>query len=135
MNFSFPYRPSFMHFWQLKSYWRELKVGWVCLFYTSNDRIRPQICDEDIEFHTYEEICTEPALVIKEVTDEDIKLVCDEMAAFRKYFESALLASKGNNDLENFWLRKSKKPVLAVLLVQKGNEKKLYRGRDVAALW
>lgn len=64
------------------------------------------------------------------IHDPLVRMVVEEMKDFREYFESALVASAGNNDLEHFWLRKSKKPVLAVLLVQKpGQLPKLYRGR------
>ena len=36
-----------------------------------------------------------------------------------------------DNDVKDFWLRKSKKPVLSVLLVQKGDQVKLYRGTNM----
>lgn len=55
--------------------------------------------------------------------------VIEEMSAFRAEFSQV---TQGNvaNDLGSFWLRKTKKPVLAVLLVQKpGKPFKLYRGR------
>ena len=39
------------------------------------------------------------------------------------------------DDLASFWLRKTKKPVLAVLLVQKkGCEPKLYRGTNMEVI-
>lgn len=64
---------------------------------------------------------------LQDVTDPLILKVIDEMNAFRKEF--MFEATNKNNDLLGFWLRKTKKPVLAVLLVQKdGQEAKLYRG-------
>ena len=37
-----------------------------------------------------------------------------------------------DNDLSTFWLRKTKKPVLAVLLVRKSDQSlKLYRGTNM----
>jgi len=51
------------------------------------------------------------------------------MAAFRAEFTHVVHHSEVENDLSSFWLRKSQKPVLAVLLVQKpGQPFKLYRG-------
>lgn len=38
------YRPSFMHYWQLKTFWHQAKICW-----------------DDIEWHSFEEICTTPA--------------------------------------------------------------------------
>jgi hypothetical protein len=115
------YRPSYMHFWQLKTFWR-----------------KKQVCEDDIECHSFEEIATEPAtaltslengvLVCKTQADPLVNLVIDDMNAFRTEFTQQL--STTSNDISSFWLRKSKKPVLAVLLVKKdGESPKLYRGR------
>jgi hypothetical protein len=88
-----------------------------------------QICEDDIECHSYEEISTEPAIKIENTThDPLVHAVIEEMSAFRAEFSQV---AQGNvaNDLASFWLRKTKKPVLAVLLVQKpGKPFKLYRG-------
>ena len=49
--------------------------------------------------------------------------------AFRAEFTSVVNNSEIENDISSFWLRKTKKPVLAVLLVQKpGQPFKLFRG-------
>lgn len=51
------------------------------------------------------------------------------MTSFRMHFARVMADQSSDNDLASFWLRKTKKPVLAVLLVQKENgEPKLYRG-------
>lgn len=91
-----------------------------------------QICEDDIECHSYEEISTEPALKIENTRqDPQVSAVLAEMQKFREDF-AAVLLNDIKNDLGSFWLRKTKKPVLAVLLVQKPNGPyKLYRGRRV----
>lgn len=58
-----------------------------------------------------------------------VHAVLQEMEAFRAEFTSVVNNSEVENDISSFWLRKTKKPVLAVLLVQKpGQPFKLYRG-------
>ena len=55
--------------------------------------------------------------------------VVTEMALFREEFTRVVSDQSRENDLSAFWLRKTKKPVLAVLLVQKpGEQFKLFRG-------
>jgi hypothetical protein len=103
------YRPQYFHFWQLKTFWSECKI-----------------CFDDIECHSYEVISAEPA-IDPNAANADMRLVLDEMAAFRREFQQTL---QQDNDIENFWLRKSGKPVLAVLLVKKpGQQPCLYRGK------
>jgi cytidine deaminase len=108
-----PYRPSYLHFWQLKSFWHDTKI-----------------VDDDIEMHSFEEMETVPAFEASNVADKNTSLVIDEMKAFRQEFLATL---EGRNDVTQFWLRKTKKPVLAVLLVQSPNHPKpiLYRGTNM----
>ena len=111
------YKPTYIHFWQIKTFWRKM-----------------QICEDDVEWHTFEEIATEPAIALKGAEsqfDTQTKLVVNEMQKFRSEFTKKLVENSGD-DLGTFWLRKTKKPVLAVLLVQKDNEEpKLYRGTNM----
>ena len=108
-----PYRPSYLHFWQLKSFWHDTKI-----------------VDDDIEMHSFEEMETVPAFEASNVADSNTSLVIQEMKAFRQDFLATL---EGRNDVTQFWLRKTKKPVLAVLLVQSPNHAKpiLYRGTNM----
>lgn len=63
--------------------------------------------------------------------DPMVRLVLDEMTQFRNHFSTVLSNGHQQNDLSSFWLRKTKKPVLAVLLVQKEDgPPKLYRGLE-----
>jgi len=108
-----PYRPTYFHFWQLKTFWHESKIT-----------------VEDIEVHSFEEMETEPATAVNETSDT-VTMVVNEMNAFRKDFISTL-KDGGRSDLRSFWLRKTKKPVLAVLLVKKTDGQYiLYRGTNM----
>ena len=65
-------------------------------------------------------------------TDSTVRLVVAEIIRFKEEFELIRNDSLIKTDLASFWLRKTKKPVLAVLLVQKpGGRPKLYRGTNM----
>lgn len=109
-----PYRPTYFHFWQLKTFWHATKVT-----------------TEDIEVHSFEEMETVPAIAV-DMTSGLVQKVINEMKAFRKDFLETLNGDCRNSDLSSFWLRKSKKPVLAVLLVQNQNgDQVMYRGMNM----
>ncbi len=105
-----PYRPSFMHMWELKTFWHHAKM-----------------CLEDVELHSFEDIDTAPPVPLSHA-DARAQLVAQEMLRFKE--EVVANYRQGLcGDLSTFWLRKTKKPVLAVLLVQKeGQPPILYRG-------
>lgn len=105
------YRPQYFHYWQLKTFWRK--------------RI---LCEDDIECHSFDMITTEPAISVSQLSG-NLKLVVDEMQKFYDEFQRITNDNSIEHDLNSFWLRKSGKPVLTILLVQKPNEEpKLYRG-------
>jgi hypothetical protein len=85
------YRPTYFHFWQLKTFWHDNKI-----------------CDDDIEVHSFESMETAPAMEVQK-TGSDVQMVVDEMKRFRQSFIKNL---EGDNDIKNFWLRKTRKPVL-----------------------
>ena len=113
------FHPTYFHIWQLKTFWHDRKL-----------------CYDDLEVFSFSEIDTTPALDVnlldkKKTESKEVKLVIDEMLRFKvEYLESVLLS---NSDVKDFWLRKTKKPVLSVLLVRKGEsgEVKLYRGTNM----
>ncbi|KAL7485655.1 hypothetical protein ACHAW6_011248 [Cyclotella cf. meneghiniana] len=108
-----PYRPTYFHFWQLKTFWHDSKIT-----------------TEDIEVHSFEEMETVPAIAVDQTSGEVLKVI-NEMNDFRRDFLETVKEG-GRSDLASFWLRKTKKPVLAVLLVQKPNgEQMLYRGTNM----
>jgi cytidine deaminase len=109
-----PYKPTYFHFWQLKTFWHESKV-----------------VDDDIEVHSFETMETLPPVDADRVQDPGLQAVVQEMRAF--YHEMTNTLASGNNDIHRFWLRKTHKPVLAVLLVQSADmaEPRLYRGTNM----
>jgi hypothetical protein len=107
-----PYRPTYFHFWQLKTFWHDSKI-----------------CDDDIEVHSFESMETVPATEVQK-THSDVQRVVEEMRSFRQDFIKSL--SEGENDIRTFWLRKTKKPVLAVLLVNRpGKGPIMHRGTNM----
>lgn len=109
-----PYKPIYYHFWQLKTFWHDSKL-----------------CDEDIEVHPFEEMETAPAMDAATTTDDQVRMVVEEMKRFRHHFLETLDGKR--NDIRDFWLRKTRKPVLAVLLVQdaKTGQHRMHRGANM----
>ena len=107
------YRPTYFHFWQLKTFWHESKI-----------------VDDDIEVHSFEAMETTPAVDTDRLVDPNMLLVVKEMKVFR---DKMLRSLSEANDIHKFWLRKTHKPVLAVLLVQSKDMKKpiVYRGTNM----
>ncbi|CAJ1949917.1 unnamed protein product [Cylindrotheca closterium] len=108
------YRPTYYHCWQLKTFWHESKI-----------------VDSDIEIHSFEEMETVPALSTKQLQDKPLVMqVVDEIKTFS--MEMTRIMSFDNHDIQKFWLRKTHKPVLAVLAVQMPDGRiKLYRGTNM----
>lgn len=114
------YRPYYFHFWQLKTFWHECKI-----------------VIDDIEVHSYAAmelippVDTEVLSVLPAQEDStDILRVINEIKAFRSEMQDML--RQENHELSRFWLRKTQKPVLAVLLVRSHNrEPVLYRGTNM----
>jgi cytidine deaminase len=73
---------------------------------------------------------TPPTLVSE--TDAWTKLLVKEMIAHKDEFERVRDTKEKYNELDTFWLRKSKQPVLSVLMVKKKNKApKFFRGINV----
>ena len=117
-----PYKPTFMHIWQLQTFWHERKM-----------------CRDDVEVLSFADVDTTPAvssLGLRE-SDEEAFAVCEEMKRFRGDFVEHVLRGRGpfaekNHDLDSFWMRKSRKVVLAVLAVRKpAGGLRLYRGTNM----
>lgn len=109
------FRPTYFHIWQLKSFWHERKI-----------------VDDDVEVHSFEEMETSPALESNEIQQADLASVVQEMKAFKQEMTETLMGKKDSSDIHSFWLRKTHKPVLAVLLVHSpGKPPVLYRGTNM----
>ncbi|KAL4168996.1 hypothetical protein KRP22_009925 [Phytophthora ramorum] len=91
------YKPSYLHIWQLKTFWHERKLSMA-----------------DVDFHSFENIEASP-LVAPSKADALTQMIVREIRMFRDQF----LAAEGEGEVASFWLRKSRKPVLAVLLIEK----------------
>ncbi|KAF4324344.1 hypothetical protein BBO99_00001890 [Phytophthora kernoviae] len=91
------YKPSYLHIWQLKTFWHERKLSIA-----------------DVDFHSFENIEASPC-VSPSKSDTMTQKVVHEMRLFRDQF----LAAEHEGEVASFWLRKSRKPVLAVLLIEK----------------
>jgi cytidine deaminase len=77
--------------------------------------------------HSFEDIDTAPPVPLA-AADTRAQLVAQEMLRFKQEVLDHYRAGRCA-DLASFWLRKTKKPVLAVLMVQKpGGDPVLYRG-------
>lgn len=119
-----PYKPTYFHCWQLKTFWHESKI-----------------VDSDIEVHSFEEMETLPPIDLttsmsnrRFQQQQPMALqVIEEMKAFKVEMETILRQGDEAHDIRKFWLRKTRKPVLAVLAVQmtKDGPVKLYRGTNM----
>mmetsp|Transcript_3893 Transcript_3893/g.5942 ORF Transcript_3893/g.5942 Transcript_3893/m.5942 type:complete len:455 (-) Transcript_3893:464-1828(-) len=112
------FHPTYLHIWQLKTFWHDGKI-----------------CSDDLEVFSFNEIETTPALDVNLLDDKErdsrqIRMVIHEMLQFKMDY---LEAARASSDVRKFWLRKTKKPVLSVLLVKKGGDGKeiLYRGTNM----
>jgi cytidine deaminase len=108
------YRPTYFHFWQLKTFWHEDKI-----------------VNDDIEVHSFEAMETIPPVDSSSCSDPMVAQVIREMKTFKEEMAQTLMA---DNDIRRFWLRKTHKPVIAVLLVRSdGSEEDpvLYRGTNM----
>lgn len=106
------FRPSYLHIWQLKTFWHEGKLSM-----------------DDIDFHGFENVETTPAVPIHKVQNDIVHVLVAEMKLFRDQFEDSRCFP---NEISQFWLRKTRKPVLAILIVQKSPNDKptVYRGMN-----
>ena len=78
--------------------------------------------------HSFQDMETVPAIDATKVSDK-VKMLIEEIKKFKQLFLESILRE---NDLKSFWLRKTKKPVLAVLLIQVGSDELiLYRGTNM----
>ncbi len=66
-----------------------------------------RIVEDDVEWHSYEEISTETAQSVDSLVSESARELVGEMKRFIADFER--VRKDGGNDLDAFWLRKTKK--------------------------
>ena len=90
------YSPTYIHMWQTKTFWHERRMDVA-----------------DVQLQSFESIETLPAVPVVSLEDQDVRDLVREVAQFKESFEG-----RQGDELAGFWLRKTKKPVLSVLLVQ-----------------
>eukprot|EP00299_Pterocystis_sp_00344_P019004 c9465_g1_i1.p1 GENE.c9465_g1_i1~~c9465_g1_i1.p1 ORF type:complete len:547 (+),score=122.93 c9465_g1_i1:158-1642(+) len=96
------FHPDYIHVWQLKTFWHEYPNIL-------------QLHDEDVDIHTFEKIDGSPSCPI-ELADPLVQLLAKHVRSQRDAFLSAQRAHQ-TNELKTFWLRKTRKPVLCVLMI------------------
>ena len=113
-----PLRPSTLHMWQLKSFW--------CEYPAVTGR-----GEEDVEEVTFDKVEMTPPQRVSEVREEDVRLLVNRLRCFRDEFMAAR-DGDSSNEMSAFWMRKSKKPVLSMLMVHKpGHSRRYYRGLNM----
>lgn len=113
-------RPDALHMWQLKSFWHEYPL-------ISGTR------ESDVEYHEFDKLEMTPPTLVSD-TDNWVRMLVKEMIAHKEEFERVRDEDRDRvpNELDSFWLRKSKQPVLSVLMVKKKNKGvKFFRGINV----
>ncbi len=108
------YKPNYLHMWQLKTFWYELR------FFRS-----------DLLFQSFESMETKPQMFYEDL-DSQSKLLADEVRNVAMSFKTARSAHK-LDELGTFWLRKSRKCVLSVLMVQAPHDEqpRFFRGMNL----
>ena len=106
------YRPDYLHIWRMKTYW-DSQV----------------LCEEDVEFHSFKKLEMRPPIHRTQLPAAERAMV-EEMIKYKRQFEAVRDLSM--HELGSFWLRKTHKVVMAVLLTQKNGQPPVYwRGMNV----
>ena len=113
-----PLRPSTLHMWQLKSFW--------CEYPAVTGR-----GEEDVEEVTFDKVEMTPPQRVDEMREDDVKLLVARMKQYKDEFMKQR-DGDNSNEMSAFWMRKSKKPVLSILMVHKqGQLRRYYRGLNM----
>lgn len=110
------YTPSYLHFHELKTFWHEGLMR-----------------QEDLEAHSFDNVNATPPVRDVDLSATEYAVV-EEMRAHYRAFSRIRDGAAGDagHELASFWLRKSRKPVLAVVAVQQpGDRLRLHRGMNM----
>jgi len=106
------YRPDYIHVWRYKTFWDTQMLS-----------------EEDVESHTFKKLEMRPATHRSQLAELEKGLV-QEMIRYKRQFEA--VRESNEHELGTFWLRKTGKAVLAVLLTVKPDGQPTYwRGMNV----
>ncbi|XXQ34432.1 CMP/dCMP-type deaminase domain-containing protein [Plasmodiophora brassicae] len=109
------FRPDYIHISESKTFW----YGWPNV---------TQLWSSDIEFLDFDSVEASPPSTLSELEPLHLGLV-EKMKERRQAF---VLALRNDHELRAFWLRKTFKPVLSVLLVMKpGGEPQYFSGMNM----
>ena len=112
------FSPDCLHMWQLKSFWHEF----------------PRITgrgEEDVEYQEFDKLEMAPPLRVTDCSDEAVRELVGRMRDFKAMFEQKRDGQE-YNELAAFWMRKSRKPVLSVLMVEgRRRGRRFYRGLNM----
>jgi len=107
------YRPDYLHVWRTKTFWDTTMLS-----------------EEDVESHTFKKLEMRPATHRSQLTYAEDKGLVEEMVRYKRQFEAVRDAD--SHELGTFWLRKTGKAVLAVLLTRRPDGTVYYwRGLNV----
>ncbi|MES1917848.1 MAG: hypothetical protein MHM6MM_009549, partial [Cercozoa sp. M6MM] len=108
-------RPDMVHMWQLKTLW----------FHWPSAQSMEQPWESDVEFHRSDAVLVRPSVSFEKCDPEVLKLR-QQVVLWRDRFLASVVRDQ---DLRSFWLRKTKQPVLSVLMTRKeGEEAKFWCG-------
>ena len=93
------YRPDYLHVWRTKTFWDTQALS-----------------EEDVESHTFSKLEMRPATHRTQLPEKQEKGLVDEMIRFKRQFEA--VRDSAAHELDTFWLRKTGKAVLAVLITR-----------------
>ena len=99
------FRPDYLHILQPKAFFHSHVVD------------SANVC-----FEPYERIELRPAVSRNRLKNDDARALVEEMVQLRARYLATSSVANDLSDLASFWLRKTKKPVLAVLLAMSPDE-------------
>lgn len=94
------YRPDYLHLWRTKTFWDTRTLS-----------------EEDVESHAFKKLEMRPAIHRSQLPSEMERALVDEMIRYKRQFEAVRDSQK--HELDTFWLRKTGKVVLAVVVTKK----------------
>ena len=100
------FQPNMIHINNLKTYWYKYP------------NIKNSELENNFKYYSFTEFETMPAISINAVS-KDISILTDNILSYKKYILEQL--SENENEIKQFWLRKTKKMVIAVLMCKKNN--------------
>ena len=107
--------PDCLHMWQLKSFWHEYPA-------VSGQG------EDDVEYQNFEKLEMTPPVRVVDCGDDGVRQLVERLVQFKAMFEARRDGGE-YHEMAAFWMRKSRKPVLSVVMVEsKRGGRRFYRG-------